>query len=1111
MVQSSRRQFLGIAGLSAGISGRTNVFGDPLIGEEIHRRKHMDVGTDDLFIDVPGYPSNPFVITEFGAQYFNDHDNFGWSPEPPREERRTILKLHPDVQELNPLTQFKDGRINTISPGQLDFALDVGLPSTAGWNINIKIGEKAERYRPIMERNAWSYPDGRALDSPDDILARKFDGTPQFADYTDMGVPSVFAPGCLDLLVEVTAQRLEQGFTGIWIDDIVYFRRYGLDFSPWARVAFQDHLGSLSDTRLAELGIDRPMSFDIKRYLKDQNLTPQDAVDPRQDAVFREYQLHHHLGIKNLFGGLRRATRDRFPERTKRNDIKFFGNLGLGVGPKTLRVGATRAPSVYSNDHFELINTELFPTVRNHNYITYKLLLAIGNYRKVAKTKGTLAEPPSRQDREDLDPESHYPMLQRFQVAEAYAMGVIQKLPLTTITFSADESITHWIRGDGSVSDRLQTFIDFLWAHKRMLTATNPANPVAVVFSLPDRIWHYVPQWGIEKTAEQALLDSFAGSGAILHGDHIPFDTLVFGHPKLWDDTLQLDRLADYEAVVLPAVRTVTERQLSALHEYVRADGTVIVSGDPPSRTAGYNPRSELHAVFDHENVVVLESNPGKQQVAHGQGGRDLLEALHASGITSVSVDDVDSLTVNRVEQSDPSRMIIHALNREYSRESDRFTPREDVRLRVSKPAWDIGAARYYSPQGTQDLDVADDGETVTVVIPELVEWGFVVFVGDPSHLSGAVSEAEASERVSAARQRLEAARESGRNWSLPFVNAEVHADSAEMALEYGAYDQAEQAAREAISDLERTYPQPTIGIDQVHGQPGSQEAESPFSWLEDAFPRYQFSLLTDWSQGALEEVDVLFIPPALAFKGERHGFTEAEVDRIESFVSNGGSLLILARGGVAEDIDVLTRRFGYEYQGQPIVYPDDEDRHVDTIDRLHELTQSVSDFYAQFGTPIESYPDDATVLASVPEDSSAWLHEENLDSRDEGEASAAGAPIYSVSTHGSGYVVVLGTHRYLYPNELRNRDVLMGNLLEVLGREAARTRYPTGSSPSTVPPSADTPTQSGSSPTSRADSEPEPNQSIGVNSPGFTIMAGIAGVATAIAARLLRNPGREG
>lgn len=1076
---------------------------------------------EGLMISIPSYPDDPFLITNFGDQYFSESSTKGWEPVTHRERLQTIQGFHPDTVDWGSLVAFDDGDIRTFESQhkQLEFSLETGLSGSAGRNVTINIpnDDPVERYQSVFAAYDWQFPDGSSVEHPNDLLAEQFDGTPQEIEYAFQtnGIPSVFGPGALDFITYAAQQRLAEGYSSFLVDGIGVFRFQGLDFSVWAQGAFSTHLESLSASRRQELGIDDPGSFDIREYLSDEGLAPDDDGDPFEDPVFREYLLHHHQGVKDLFAAFQDRLHELFPERMAAGDIKIYGNHFMG------NFSHPQAANVYVGDHLDLIYVEHFPQVDPPVDYHYKLEQAIGRFSKPAVAKGTIAA-QDEANLGDFDPTKQYPNLKRFQIAESYAMGARMKLPLTAnAAYSADQTFTNWIRADGTVPDQLQSFVDFLWTQERFLSDIESDTRVAVVWSLPTLLWAHEPQWGIGRSGDSPHVDSFVGTTTLLREAQIPYDVLVFGHPRLWDDDDQLARLSEYDAVVLPGVDSITDAQLTALETALDDGGHVITSGSPPHRDAMYEPRDDTPAVFDREETAVLAANPGRIKNERGETTGELRNALKNAGVQSMTAGRDPTLCVNRYVQSEPSRMVVHALNYDYSAGSDSFEPKTDVSLSVPKPDFTVGVARYYTPAGTTDLSVAETDQTLDITLPELTDWGFVVLARSADELVNVAAEADAREQTATVASELAAAREDGRDWADAFASAEAYHAAAETALDANAYGQALDAAQTADERLAKAHRQPVVGIDMGHGQPQSLDDDDPFAPLRNTFSQYDFRMLESWAESTFSELDVLLVPPALAYRGAQYQFSDDEVAMVESFVEGGGSLLVIARGGIDSGIDSLTEPFGFRFQGRPVVFETESNSQVEPTHPHHLLTRGVAELEFGLGTPIADRPSEATVLASLSEDIGAWFHqEEPLSERNETEGSAAGSDMYVTASYENGRVTLFGKHDYhLLSDEESDGETLVSNQLSVLGSEAIRaarssqtatstteeaanssTSGPsnTTTNPSPSEPSNTTTNSSVDSATSRSESDDEAT--------GFSLTSGVLAGTTALLAGWLWN-----
>lgn len=1042
----------------------------PLLGQYSvpHNEDMVDselLETVQLDDQLPPMMKDPFIIGIFGENFIDPGSDFGWNHIPYLEKLRTVSSLHLDAFSTGRLDYFMNGELRTRSKNasRFLFANDLQLPASGSVHPNIILDEKEaeKRLGPLMERSSWEFPNGEKVTNPTEILSETFSGAKHSIVYTfdENGIISPFSPGALEQLVKAAETKLEQGLSGFWVDHGPTFRFNGLDFSRWAVSAFQDHLASLPDAKLQKLGIDDPDTFDIKKYLKQNNLTPDTNKDQLEDAIFREYVLHHHIGIKDFYQEFRSEIKNRLPDKTSDEFVPLYGNQFLSDFPNNL------APALYLSEEFDILLNETFPTIKNPAELEYKTMQAMGNFSKPSFVKGTLNEvsDPSKSKRgksaanryPDFDPDKEYPGLHRFQLAEGYAMDTRVNVPLTGEgAYATNETITQWITGDGSVPEEMQEFIDFIWAHEQFLADVNPDNDVALIISIPTLIWQNHPQWAEGPFEVLDHISSFVGTAQLLRENQILYDVILFGHPDLWDNTKQLDRLEKYDSIIFPAVESISSKQRQTIDEYIESGGSVITSGDPPGRDAMYVEAEKTANTFDSESVSILPADPGANVENESGSGESLLAELRKSGINSIVPTAGSNLAVNRLQLQNSSTTVIHLLNYDYSPDTDAFREKTEVTVNIDPSRTSAGFARFYSPQMVQDIDVETGSDAIQITIPSINEWGFVVLAESKENILADATEKEAKTSVEDAKNVLSRAQKADPVDERKLIKAEVKVNEAEIGVQYDAFDKAKKAAREATNMAAKAkdgVEKPTIAIDQAHGQPASQDNwEEPFEWIESRFPEYNFTYLDSWDEGSLDHISGLIIPPALSFRGVSHSFSESEIDQIESYVKNGGSLVVLARGGIAEDINDLTNRFGYTINCKNVVYPESESNPGITVTKdEHPLTELVGEMYANLSTPIEDHPENATVLARIPKASSAWLHSKgSLRERDDGEKSASGLPIFAHSKHNNGDVIFLGTHNYLYSPEVpKNSGAVMHNIFSFIteGKTGSKATTTTG------------------------------------------------------------------
>lgn len=1008
---------------------------------------------DAMFLDIPSFPIDAFIIPVYGAPYlvpewaqeFDEED--GWNLPTESEKLRTLLQLHPDVFAPRGISHIRPGQDHVafehVDEEALEIAFRTGVGTDEMRRPNFKgpasEEDHEERYGYLRRKHSWEYPNGNPVENPIGLADRTFDDE---ARRSFGALPSIFAPGTLDITRAELDSLFEQGASAVYIDGILQPVEE-LDFSVWATDSFRSYLSSLSTDRQDELGISDPESFSIKEYIKGEGLEPQPQADdkpnPAVDPVFREFVLHTHRQYRDFIETYRNHIHAKFPDRAEEASVQLYGNQNFGDG-----ISGDPVSTIYVSDHMDVVSFEDSGGTLPPEFVrdfAYKIGDAAGRFEKPVWVEGRMNEASG--SLRGLDPEQRYPMLMRMKLAEAYANGALRMVGLTHGD-SVKTSLNHWIRSDGTISEKLQSFINFVWTHERFLnpTTTIPANDVAVVLSLPTLLWRYRPQWGLGRPNHPTdHAKSLRGTVKLLRESQFTYDILIFGHPELWTDSNQLAMLSDYEAVILPRIECISDNQLDALESVFAEQGLVVTSGPAPERTEMFEPLPTPD-LFNNEEVVVLDSDPGLTRITDGATDSELTRTLLNRGVQSSAPDADSTLGVNHLYQERDSRHLVHLVNYDYDPSADSFGKKSSIEIQLRGIGDEFDTARFYSPQLVTDISVTVANGSHELEVPELGEWGFVVLVESAANFTTG-SKKVARKRTETASRLVEEAKVAGQDWPIEaFTTANVRREEAQLALVNNAYSQAQDAAEAAISAIGHTKTTPVIGIDHAHGQPESiadRHGADPYGPLQDRFPDYEYRIVTDWSSNLFEEIDALIIPPAFRFKEAEFGYSSDELNRIERFVEDGGHLAVMARGGVAEDIDQLTTRFGIKLRKDPIVAPEDSwfEPPVE-VPNNHILTSALERFSGDLAASIKEVPPYATILGKTREDSDAWIHKGGeLKTREENEPSAAGLPIYAIQRHGSGLVVTIGkAYHYLIeqPRASQMEHRLTENLLRVLG-----------------------------------------------------------------------------
>lgn len=1034
----------------------------------------------------------------------------GWDDVPVAQQVRTVRRLHAEKLDLHTNLGGSSHPPSAVASGPATvgglFGEDVALPVAGQQHLNVRIDGFDQWYRHLEADQRWPGIDG-PLESATEFLSRRFDGRTRENAFGE-SVPSLFYAPYRDHLARSAVTCFEHGYVHVYLDNAMMPTWRGLDFSAWARRAFREHLAGLSEARLDELGIDDPEGFDLREYLRSRGLTPDESPTPFDAPAAREYKRFQLAAHRTYLAGYRDRIHAAFPERSQAGGIVVVGNMGVDKVHPT--------PIVLA-DAFDAVYGESEQTVPSRATVdrSYKLGRAAGRFDRPVVSIGSMLAGGrfATESAEGFDPAETYPTLLNLQLAEGFANGGMRSVSLAGWGIDRDLAVDNWIAPDGSVPESLQSFLDFCWAIRPLLTGTEPRHDVALVYSLPTGIWQREPEWDARESSHGA---AFEGLATLLREQGIPYDALVFGLPDVWDDADQLARLREYRTVVLPSVESVSDAQVDALRAALDAGIHVVATGGAPALDDDRQPRDDLESLLAaHDAATVVTSTPGQSVAADEQPATNLAGPLTEAG-RQVRVDAPDiGVTVRAQPGSD--RTIVHLLNYAYDRADDSVPIHRDVAVSVAieRPE----AVSWHTPGGSTALEGTTAGGRFEVTVPELQLWGLLVLGPDDALERGDRGAAERA--IDDASSAVSAARADGRD-HLGLDRARAELENAEVAANHGSFGLAAEAAARAAAEAEAAA-RPVVGIDQAHGQATGDYAWDAFQPLRARFDRYGYRAVAEWSVAALSGVDLLVVPMSTGASNE---FSADELEAIEAYVAAGGQVLILGNPEVAEATAELAGRFGLGFDGDPIVQLEpvfgkvaEEDNppwEFDARSRPSTLTQYAISFRGAHATPVTASGEHAEPLAVVHESTDAFVNRSGPQNERSGDDEpAAGLPILAATPAGDGFVAALGmADVFLDPTQGDNGErtgPLDDPLVASLLRSAAGGGVSRAAMEAQIEGTASTPTATGSqSPApSPAGGAGGPTDTPGASrsaaggtstpgQPGLGALAGIGGIAGA-------------
>jgi hypothetical protein len=170
-----------------------------------------------------------------------------------------------------------------------------------------------------------------------------------------------------------------------------------------------------------------------------------------------------------------------------------------------------------------------------------------------------------------------------------------------------------------------------------------------------------------------------------------PYDVLFFPDGNLRPDTLKPDTLSQYQTLILPDCRYLTNAQSRLLQDYLAKDGRLLVMGE-----IGVNlPATEREAILKH---------PGTRQMETG-AGFDLAWLPFGLQLRLSAPADI-AINTQRVEGG----VAVHILRYDYDSQQDKVPDLEELNLKLRLPG-EFGRLEVFSPcePPQVELEVSDD------------------------------------------------------------------------------------------------------------------------------------------------------------------------------------------------------------------------------------------------------------------------------------------------------------------------------------------------------------------------------------------------------------------
>ncbi len=545
--------------------------------------------------------------------------------------------------------------------------------------------------------------DSKTAGTPDDWVY-DIDGNPvvPLMDANGRHWMSLLSPTWQRHITDLAKAAVDSGVDVLTIDtwslnfDVANGRTNG-DFSKYSMAGFRDYLqGRYAAAELAAAGIADINAFDYAAFIRDGYRQAYLTGDRRRDVPFYQDFLDFQLEASRKFWS-DLMTEVRAYAAAQGHKVYFSDNA---AGDLTTNLALAEDLDGFISE-FDFGEPPASRTVAAH-----KLVRSLGKYSGL-QTNCADAALYARPDVAEL---------MKLYTAEAYASGGFTYVPYADMLTGTARWNLHYAALDG-----LYSYYDFIAGSPFVYDGLTSTARVGLMFN-------YAAEKGQWFTSS-----SFYGMANLLQDAHTQYDVVVAGDGRWLPDRLTLAELNRYDVVILPNVRTLTERQNGLLLDYLRQGGTTVTAGDTPAALVEGGA-----AAPGLGQITVLSDDIGAAYAGSrdaGAGAQTQARARVAEALRGLVSEDVQTsappeVTALAYAKADGSQ-ILHLLNYDFDLAAGRFRAQTGleftVRLDPRMLGRDIGVY-YRSPDGggTQELPFTANVNSISFRVPRLDVYGVV-------------------------------------------------------------------------------------------------------------------------------------------------------------------------------------------------------------------------------------------------------------------------------------------------------------------------------------------------------------------------------------------------
>lgn len=546
---------------------------------------------------------------------------------------------------------------------------------------------------------------------------------------------SIFNPKWQQLLINQGKAFVDMGAEGISMDEpatygLLVFEAGG-SFDEYSLAAFRVYLGKKysSEDLAAKFGIDDISTFNFRDYLIEKGMQESwNASSQQPPLITYEFFLCQHQGAADFL--------KRFSKELKEYAANTYGRqfiLGTNAPPQA---DFARYIPVSFLDY---VIGEKFYFSRDHDrtMMSAKLLEGIFDHPIYYLTEVGIDRGPIPLQTKNLF---------KYMFADIYSNSnagmILVKDGLYTMKGGIYLDNDAKVQIDPAEANR---YIDFMKANPFLFGLDEPAG-IGVVVSVPSLVSYGLPSsqplWGSNETF--TVME-------VLLNNRIPFSTITSGNGIWTEHKLTGDELSQYQVIILPNVEAISEEEVDALLDYVKAGGTVVqvdnfggfdelgqkVNRLQLSAVANRGTHSLENGIWQNlgwvDNLSDYRWNSANdRQVLPSEQSFDFAPAVKIRDAvlkhTQAAITSDAPITVNMRRYADEKRVVLHLVNTDYDQTTDTFNEADGFPVTINVDDRSIKAVRLYDFENAQvsPLEFSQDGDQVTFTVPGLFAYSIV-------------------------------------------------------------------------------------------------------------------------------------------------------------------------------------------------------------------------------------------------------------------------------------------------------------------------------------------------------------------------------------------------